>query len=50
MSNNTTLNTFSKWNKAELELYHNFCTTKDSVHAALCGKLVQHFVIKTKQG
>ncbi|XP_046486105.1 cysteine--tRNA ligase, cytoplasmic [Neodiprion pinetum] len=39
MSNNTTLNTFSKWNKAELELYNKFCTTKDSVHAALCDNI-----------
>ncbi|XP_046748618.1 cysteine--tRNA ligase, cytoplasmic [Diprion similis] len=39
MSNNTTLNTFSKWNKAELELYKKFCTTKDSVHAALCDNI-----------
>lgn len=39
MSNNTSLNTFSKWNKAELELYDKFSTAKDSVHAALCDNI-----------
>ncbi|XP_012269862.2 cysteine--tRNA ligase, cytoplasmic [Athalia rosae] len=39
MSNNTTLNTFSKWNKAELELHNKFCATKDFVHAALCDNI-----------
>lgn len=34
----TKLSTFDKWNNFEIDLNLKLSATKDSVHAALCGK------------
>lgn len=40
----TTNDTFDKWAQAELSLHSKYEETKDSVHAALCGKS-KHFTL-----
>lgn len=38
VENQTTNNTFTKWNESELQLNQKFMLSKENVHAALCGK------------
>ncbi|XP_015599244.1 cysteine--tRNA ligase, cytoplasmic [Cephus cinctus] len=35
----TTIDTFSKWNKLELDFHKKYCAAKDAVHVALCDNI-----------